>query len=415
MVTTEQIAWTREALEHVFDLVTLQHCLNTQSIPAPFHSARDLQQALLDQIQLLKPTLDVPASSLAWRVYNTLDYRYVRGLTQNEAAAELNISLRQLRREQDRGIEAVAALLFDNEHQHSNQMGRNAGALPAPPPAPASSSQQDGVPLPGQNEYLRLDDLMHAVLSLIDPLLSQNDLNARVTLPAPAPIVWTNRIVIRQLLIMAISWFIRGANHTVLDITGRLDDECVCLQLSKTSAPGTTMPSFSSEEQAILQQLAQDAGITLVLPNLPPIPGAEACAFRLLIPVSVRSRVLMIDDSVDSIELARRYLESTQFDLVAVTRAEDALLQAQTLQPSCILLDVMMPGRDGWEILALLKSHPDTICIPVIVSSVLRNHDLAYALGASAILARPYTATQLVDVLQSAIAQTRQHPAKRSV
>src|SRR5690349_8351074 len=90
MSLIEQIAWTRETLERLYDLAYLQRSISTAPEPITFRDARELQTTLLRLIQQIKPTLDVPPSSLAWRVFNALEHRYVRALSQTEAAAELN-------------------------------------------------------------------------------------------------------------------------------------------------------------------------------------------------------------------------------------------------------------------------------------------------------------------------------------
>jgi CheY-like chemotaxis protein len=330
-------------------------------------------------------------------MYNALDHRYLRGLTQTEAAAELNISLRQLRREQDRGIEAVATLLFTGEchAELSPSENGNASALKLNPAE--------------KNEFLRLDDLLHAVLSLIDPLLSQKNVDVRVILPPQTPVLWTNRTLIRQLLIMVISFAIHNAADGILTICSEMAGDKVRLIFVYSGAQAAQM-SESENSQETMHQLAQQAGIDLT------ISGDRQTSSQVIlsIPVSARQRIMMIDDSPDAIELTRRYLAGTQFDVIAISRTEEALIQAQTLQPSCILLDVMMPGRDGWEILALLKSHPAITSIPVVVCSVLRNQELAVALGATAILPRPHTAQQLIELLQTITGQPRQPQAVQS-
>lgn len=382
----ELIAWTRDTLERVFDLAYLARTAQHRPASAPhFDGARQVQAALLAAIQQLKPTPDVPATSLAWRIYNAVECRYVRGLTQAEAAAGLNISLRQLRREQDRGIEAVAALLFGS------------ATLPAPGSAPGSALEGEGKGEgegEGEREFVRLDDLLLAVLKLLDPLLARHNLRARLRLPSPAPVARTNGMALRQWLIMSISGLIRRAADATLEVEGSLDGSRICLTLS-IPAPFDSLPP---EEQRLLDQLAQSAGVLSVLPE---IDGAGA-RLTLCLPASTRAPVLMIDDSVDSIELTRRYLEKTQYDLIGITRPEETLQQAQAIQPACIVLDVMMPGHDGWEVLSLLKSHPETSRIPVVVSSVLRNQDLACALGAEAVLPKPHGPEQLIAALAAA-------------
>ena len=391
MVSPEHIAWTRDVLERVYDLSYLQRNLDSINTVTATHDAKEFQTVLLGYIQQLKPTSDVSPSSLAWRMYNALDHRYLRGLTQTEAAAELNISLRQLRREQDRGIEAVATLLFSCEHH----------AEPSPDENGTSSALK--LSPSEKNEFLRLDDLLHAVLSLIDPLLSQKNVDVRVILPPQTPVLWLNRTLIRQLLIMVVSSTIHNAADGTLTINSEMAGDKVRLIFVYSGSP-VAQVGESENSLETMQQLAQQAGIVLTISDAQQTPSQVI----LSIPVSARQRIMMIDDSLDAIELTRRYLAGTQFDVIAISRTEEALIQAQTLQPSCILLDVMMPGRDGWEILALLKSHPAITGIPVIVCSVLRNQELAVALGATAVLPRPHTAQQLIELLQTITGQPHQ-------
>lgn len=397
MVSPEHIAWTRDVLERVYDLSYLQRNLDSISAVTATHDAKEFQTVLLRYIQQLKPTPDVSPSSLAWRMYNALDHRYLRGLTQIEAAAELNISLRQLRREQDRGIEAIATLLFTSERRAE--------------PAPGENGNVSALKLnPGEkSEYLRLDDLLHAVLSLIDPLLSQKNVDVRVILPPQTPVLWINRTLIRQLLIMVVSSTIHSAVDGTLTICSEMAGDKVKLIFVYS---GTQAAQVGGSENSLetMDQLAQQAGIALTISDDRQTPAQVI----LSIPVSARQRVMMVDDSLDAIELTRRYLAGTQFDVIAISRTEEALIQAQTLQPSCILLDVMMPGRDGWEILALLKSHPAITTIPVVVCSVLRNQELALALGATAVLPRPHTAQELIELLQAITGQPRQPQAAQS-
>jgi CheY-like chemotaxis protein len=123
----------------------------------------------------------------------------------------------------------------------------------------------------------------------------------------------------------------------------------------------------------------------------------------------------MVDDNMDAIRLAQRYLEqSEEFNLVTLSVPGETLQQTRSLRPVCILLDVMMPDHDGWELLTQLKSDPETSPIPIIVTSILTDHGLARALGASSFLPRPFSALQLVAALRSAIALAVQSPVAQS-
>ncbi len=82
------------------------------------------------------------------------------------------------------------------------------------------------------------------------------------------------------------------------------------------------------------------------------------------------------------------------------TSGADALALLRQLTPQAIVLDVMMPHQDGWEILQALRQEPACATIPVIVCSVLREHDLALSLGASDTLVKPVSQPALLDVLR---------------
>ena len=73
---------------------------------------------------------------------------------------------------------------------------------------------------------------------------------------------------------------------------------------------------------------------------------------------------------------------------------------ARELRPAVITLDVLMPGMDGWQVLAALKADPDLALIPVIILTMLDDRDLGYALGASAFLTKPVDRERLIAVLK---------------
>ena len=66
----------------------------------------------------------------------------------------------------------------------------------------------------------------------------------------------------------------------------------------------------------------------------------------------------------------------------------------------CIILDVMLPGRDGWQILQSCKNHPDTADTPVLICSVLAMEELARSLGADGYLKKPPTRDALLATLR---------------
>src|SRR5262249_28527074 len=91
----------------------------------------------------------------------------------------------------------------------------------------------------------------------------------------------------------------------------------------------------------------------------------------------------------------------SSYHLIHARTAGRALSLVQDTRPDAIILDVVMPTRDGWEILAALQTDGATASIPVMICSVLPDRELALSLGAAGFLAKPVTRTALTCALDS--------------
>jgi signal transduction histidine kinase/CheY-like chemotaxis protein len=109
--------------------------------------------------------------------------------------------------------------------------------------------------------------------------------------------------------------------------------------------------------------------------------------------------VLVVDDDEAVRELMQRFLGREGFRVVATGRGEEALRLAREIAPDAITLDVMMPGMDGWAVLAALKADPLTADIPVVMVTIVDDRNLGYALGAADYLTKPIDRERLVAVL----------------
>ena len=68
--------------------------------------------------------------------------------------------------------------------------------------------------------------------------------------------------------------------------------------------------------------------------------------------------ILVVDDNPDNVDIIRHYLEARGYPITVAHDGEQALGLYETVRPSIVLLDVMMPGRDGWEVCRIMKQHP---------------------------------------------------------
>jgi two-component system cell cycle response regulator len=83
------------------------------------------------------------------------------------------------------------------------------------------------------------------------------------------------------------------------------------------------------------------------------------------------ARVLVVDDILPNVKLLEAKLSSEYFDVITATSGPEGLLKAETLSPDIVLLDVMMPGMDGFEVCYRIKSNPATAHIPVVMVTAL--------------------------------------------
>lgn len=71
------------------------------------------------------------------------------------------------------------------------------------------------------------------------------------------------------------------------------------------------------------------------------------------------ARILVVDDDADSLEIVRTYLESRGYHVDTAADGKEALAMLEEARPDLVLLDVMMPGIDGWEVARTIKDHPE--------------------------------------------------------
>ena len=114
------------------------------------------------------------------------------------------------------------------------------------------------------------------------------------------------------------------------------------------------------------------------------------------------TRVLCIDDEPDVIEILRNYLVPEGFTVFGANSGDDGIKLAEKLQPAVITLDIMMPKKDGWQVLRELKANPITQNIPVLIHSMVDNIPLAYSLGAIDYLPKPADVKLVLKMVRKA-------------
>ncbi|HIE39666.1 MAG TPA: response regulator, partial [Anaerolineae bacterium] len=109
--------------------------------------------------------------------------------------------------------------------------------------------------------------------------------------------------------------------------------------------------------------------------------------------------VLCVDDDQGVITLFRRYLHKQGYRVIGLTDAARVLEEAKRLKPHAITLDVMMPEKDGWQVIQELKADPETCHIPVVMCTIVSEEGRGMSLGAADYLVKPILEQDLLAAL----------------
>lgn len=114
------------------------------------------------------------------------------------------------------------------------------------------------------------------------------------------------------------------------------------------------------------------------------------------------STFIIIEDDLQSLYLMERYVRRSGFRPVFTTQGENAVALARQEQPAVIVLDLGLPGMNGWEVLRALKADAETQKIPVILYSGLNEVENGREAGAVAYLRKPVYYQDFLDALRDA-------------
>lgn len=111
-------------------------------------------------------------------------------------------------------------------------------------------------------------------------------------------------------------------------------------------------------------------------------------------------KILVIDDDETALDISERILSKRGFSVITANSGEAGVVFAKSTAPDVIVLDVMMPEMDGWQVMEHLRSHPDTMNIPIIMQSMLGERELGLERGADDYLTKPVDQSDLTNAIQ---------------
>lgn len=116
-------------------------------------------------------------------------------------------------------------------------------------------------------------------------------------------------------------------------------------------------------------------------------------------PARASLNIILVEDDPSAVRLLREYLRTTGYVLRVASDGEMALEMARAQRPDAVLLDVLLPGLDGWEVLRRLKADPDLGDVPVVIVTVVDEREVGLALGAVDYLLKPVKRERLLACL----------------
>jgi CheY-like chemotaxis protein len=250
-----------------------------------------------------------------------------------------------------------------------------------------------------------LSELLQTTLTLLGPLLQSGPVTITSTLPADLPCVAVQRVPMRHAFLSLLTTVLRFAAGGHVLMGGSRAADQVQLTLTMRPAAGAGPVVQINEEQiaaarrllhlsngdlAIAQEQNGDMTVNVMLPTVAGVP------------------VVVVDDNVDALRLFQRYLDGTRYRFVGTADPQHVLDLADESSASIVVLDLMLPRVDGWELLARLREHPKTQHIPVIICTILPEEDLALMFGAAGLLRKPVSQLELLAALDRALAQRRE-------
>ena len=381
----------RDLLVNLYDYLKLINNTLAQQLladQAGSDRAQAVRRKVLDAIEAMKSEKSAQLTSRQNRLYNILLLRYVEEQATAEVLSQLALSERQYYREHQRAIQTVSQIVWDKHFTGEPLASDGTVSL---------IEELDHLQLAAANKGIFPKEEIRRAIAATRVIAEQRDVSVElredsdelVILHVAQPVFLQFVIYITNKLIQATE---SGRN---IEISVRLEDSEPIIEILSDSL-ARAWQTFYDRLQAdntfneLMKRLGADIESSM---------GSEG-GTRIVLRFDQRIHmILVVDDNPDTISLFKRYLGNLPYQVLSTHDENDAMLIAQRTPLICIILDIMLPEKDGWQILQSYKSHPLTKDIPVLICSVLEMKDLALSLGADGYLKKPPTRDEFLSIL----------------
>lgn len=390
----------REALSHLHDPDYAPSPALAMLLGAdPGAGVLTVQSALLRAIEALAPSSAATANSPSQRIYDLLHNRFVLKLTLQETAERMSLSFSSTCRTQRAAVHGLARLLWER-HQAAPPAGSRAG-----------QPEEEAHPLPqnwreqAQRELAALDasspgavsdvgKVVQGACELLTPVLNRLGVTVEIAFVQPGVTAAIHPSVLRQLLIAAIRQMAEHAASPLAIHAGLQNGD------ARISISGKLRDDASLTPEALTADLLEVGEVITEAE----IQGAEMQLVLELASIGAAT-VLLVDDNFDIARLYSRATEGTRYRVIHAGQGQGLFETIRAVAPDLVVLDVMLPDIDGWDLLMQLRAEAATRRLPVIVSSVVKEEELAMSLGATRFLPKPVRPRELIRVLDQLLPQ----------
>ncbi len=280
-------------------------------------------------------------------------------------------------------------------------------------------------------EETYLNEIINGVMTTAGALVKDRpEIRLRQNVPTDLPLIIADGTRLRQVLLNMLSNAVKFTARGDVELSVTHDDRFVTIQVRDTGIgiPADKFDLIFQEFEQVDGSTTRSAGGTgLGLPISRhfvrlhggrmwvdskvgvgstffvrlPIEGPQSVEHLDEEPgVAANHRlILAIDDDVDAIRLYKRHLEKHNYQVIGLSESEFAIKKALELRPQAILLDLLMPGKDGWAVVEDLKLNPKTQDIPIIICSIVSDEGCGFSLGAADYLVKPIAEDRLLETL----------------
>jgi len=400
MQSEEFIQTVSDALDHLYDQAGLQtHPLGRALRVAPVPGetqAEALRRILHEAVESLRPPSSVPQAEPEWLPYRVLSLHYLGSWSAQDVCDELSFSMSSFYRQRNKALEAVASVLW-NQRPASLPLGGE----PVTQDEPEERTIRELTALPYVTVSLPV--FVEAIIETLRPLAAKRNVRLQPHIPAKGATVCIAPQAFRQVLLGLLADCIAATSDQTLPIQVQCHGRALICQVQVDNACGCLAPDRgapSDSDGSFWRHLVEACHGRVWARDSAEAPGVLGVSLPL---PAASASVLIVEDDSEAIALYRRHLEPAGY-IVHAARSEAEIRQLlERVTPDLILLDIILPERDGWSVLSELSYDARAREVPIVVCSIAAHAPLARSLGAVDVLQKPISREQLLETVARAL------------